>query len=48
MYGQGAFGYEVDLTAQTASASPEPSTLATAGSAWAGALAWRHKRRTQS
>ncbi|HWB99751.1 MAG TPA: PEP-CTERM sorting domain-containing protein [Bryobacteraceae bacterium] len=36
-------GYSVNLNA--ALATPEPGTLATAGLALAGALAWRRKRR---
>ena len=37
--------YEVQLTAQTTTATPEPSTLPVLGLAAASALAWRRKRK---
>jgi hypothetical protein len=37
--------YQVTLTDNTTSATPEPGTVATVGLALAGALAWSRKRR---
>jgi len=40
----GTQNYQLSLTSALAPGTPEPSTLATAGLALAGALAWRRKR----